>query len=122
MKGQKTEQNNETTTSLACEKERGLTRARLKNAFDSREKHGRVFKTRVLAAACKHEAPANGVNLEEISENRKKNAATYKSSEYTSHGMLKFSEENRGRNRYNVEMFLCAYYISAGQTSLLQVQ
>ena len=32
------------------------------------------------------------------------------------------SEENRGRNRYNVEMFLCAYYISAGQTSLLQVQ
>ena len=30
--------------------------------------------------------------------------------------------ENRGRNRYNVEMFLCAYYISAGQTSLLQVQ
>ena len=31
-------------------------------------------------------------------------------------------EENRGRNRYNVEMFLCAYYISAGQTSLLQVQ
>ena len=32
------------------------------------------------------------------------------------------NEENRGRNRYNVEMFLCAYYISAGQTSLLQVQ
>ena len=31
------------------------------------------------------------------------------------------NEENRGRNRYNVEMFLCAYYISAGQTSLLQV-
>ena len=31
-------------------------------------------------------------------------------------------QENRGRNRYNVEMFLCAYYISAGQTSLLQVQ
>ena len=30
-------------------------------------------------------------------------------------------EENRGRNRYNVERFLCAYYISAGQTSLLQV-
>ena len=26
------------------------------------------------------------------------------------------NEENRGRNRYNVEMFLCAYYISAGQT------
>ena len=33
-----------------------------------------------------------------------------------------FNEENRGRNRHNVERFLCAYYISAGQTSLLQVQ
>ena len=32
-----------------------------------------------------------------------------------------FNEENRGRNWYNVERFLCAYYISAGQTSLLQV-
>ena len=32
------------------------------------------------------------------------------------------NEENRGRNRYDVERFLCAYYISAGQTSLLQVQ
>ena len=44
---------------------------------------------RVLAAACKHKVPANGVNLEEIIENHKRNAATYKSSEYTSHGMLK---------------------------------
>ena len=25
--------------------------------------------------------------------------------------------ENRGRNRYNVERFLCAYYISAGLAS-----
>ena len=33
-----------------------------------------------------------------------------------------FCAENRGRNRRNVERFLCAYYISAGQTSLLQVQ
>ena len=40
-----TELNNETTTSLACGKERGLKRARLKTAFDSRENHGRVFKT-----------------------------------------------------------------------------
>ena len=32
------------------------------------------------------------------------------------------NEENRGRNRHNVEWFLYAYYISAGQTSLLQVQ
>ena len=41
-------------------------------------------------------------------------------------GLLKneayFNEENRGRNRHNVERFICAYYISAGQTSLLQVQ
>lgn len=43
---------------------------------------------RVLAAACKHKVPANGVNLEEIIENYKRNAATYKTSEYTTHGML----------------------------------
>ena len=30
-------------------------------------------------------------------------------------------EENRSRNRHNVERFLCAHYISAGQTSLLLV-
>ena len=35
--------------------------------------------------------------------------------------MDKENEENRGRNRHNVERFLCAHYISAGQTSL-QVQ
>ena len=46
---------------------------------------------RVLAAACKHKVPAVGVNLEEIIENHKRNAATYKTLEYTSHGMLKFS-------------------------------
>ena len=43
-----TELNNETTTSLACGKERGLKRARLKNAFDSREKQRRVFKTKTF--------------------------------------------------------------------------
>ena len=43
-----TELNNETTTSLACGKERGLRRARLKNAFDSRKKHGRVLKTKTF--------------------------------------------------------------------------
>ena len=32
------------------------------------------------------------------------------------------NEENRGRNRHNVEWFLYTYYISAGETSLLQVQ
>ena len=32
-----------------------------------------------------------------------------------------YFEENRGRNWHNVEWFLYAYYISAGQTSLLQV-
>ena len=31
-------------------------------------------------------------------------------------------EENRGRNRHNVEWFSYTYYISAGQTILLQVQ
>ena len=30
-------------------------------------------------------------------------------------------EENRSRSRHNVERFLCAHYISAGQTSLLLV-
>lgn len=49
------------------------------------------YDLRVLAAACKHKVPANGVNLEEIIKNHKRNAANYKSSEYTSHGMLKFS-------------------------------
>ena len=43
--GQATELNNETKTSLACGKERGLKRARLKNAFYSREKYDRVLKT-----------------------------------------------------------------------------
>ena len=34
-----------------------------------------------------------------------------------------FSEENKSRSRHNVEgSFLWLYYISAGQTSLLQVQ
>lgn len=42
---------------------------------------------RVLAAACKHKVPANGVNLEEIIENYKRNAATYKTSEYTTHAV-----------------------------------
>lgn len=49
------------------------------------------YDPRVLAAVCKHKVPANGVNLEEIIKNHKRNAANYKSSEYTSHGMLKFS-------------------------------
>ena len=35
--------------------------------------------------------PAVGVNLEEIIENHKRNAATYKTLGYTSHDMLKFS-------------------------------
>ena len=34
-----------------------------------------------------------------------------------------YSEENKSRSRHNVEgSFLYVYYISAGQTSLLQVQ
>lgn len=46
---------------------------------------------RVLTAACKHKVPANGANLEETIENHNGTGATYKSSDYTSHGMLKFS-------------------------------
>lgn len=41
----KTELNNETATWLACGKEHGLKRPRLKNALDSRENQCRVFKT-----------------------------------------------------------------------------
>ena len=48
------ELNNETTTSLACGKERGLKRARLKTAFDSRENHGRVFKTEIFFFYSRH--------------------------------------------------------------------
>ena len=36
--------------------------------------------------------------------------------------MVLYYEEYKGRNRHNVECFLNVYYISAGQTSLLQVQ
>ena len=43
-----TELNNETTTSLACGKERGLKRARPRNSFDSRENQCRVLKTKTF--------------------------------------------------------------------------
>jgi len=45
----------------------------------------------LLTAACKHKVPANGAKLEETIENHNRTAATYKSSDYTSYGMLKFS-------------------------------
>ena len=49
-----TELNNETTTSLVCGKERGLKRARLKNAFDSRENQCRVLKTKTFFFYSRH--------------------------------------------------------------------
>lgn len=43
----------------------------------------------VLVAACKHEIPADGANLEEIIENHKRKAAPLRPLENTTHGMLK---------------------------------
>ena len=50
----RTELNNETTTSLACGKERGLKRARPKNAFDSVENQCRVLKTKTFFFYSRH--------------------------------------------------------------------
>ena len=49
-----TELNNETTTSLACGKERGLKRARPRNSFDSRENQCRVLKTKTFFFCWRH--------------------------------------------------------------------
>ena len=49
-----TELNNETTTSLACGKGRGLKRARPKNAFDSVENQCRVLKTKTFFFYLRH--------------------------------------------------------------------
>lgn len=50
----KTELNNETATWLACGKEHGLKRPRLKNALDSQENQCRVFKTKTFFFYLRH--------------------------------------------------------------------
>ena len=49
-----TELNNEASTSLACGKERGLKRARPKNAFDSRENQCGILKTKTFFFYSRH--------------------------------------------------------------------